>query len=156
MLFTGHSFCRLDNKNRLVIPGRIRDLVNVQEQGSGWFLVPGYDNTITVYTPKVFEELANNERVEMFRLSNVRNYTRLHFALSHHVEMDRLGRVLIPEWLLQRTSIGADLAVLGVKNHLEIWSRKTWEKFVDENFGEYDEMARSAYETEQGGGKPSS
>jgi MraZ protein len=149
VIFTGEYFYHLDTKNRLVVPGKIRDRVNAQTEGVGWYLVPGFDGTISVYTPVAFEQLAGREQAELFRLKDVRNYGRLHFALSAHVEMDRLGRILVPEVMLRRTGIGKDVAIVGVRDHLEIWDQGKWEAFVEANFSAYDEMARSAYEAEQ-------
>lgn len=148
VIFTGEFYYHLDAKNRLVIPGRIRDRVNVMEEGEGWYLVPGYDGTISLYTPATFERLAGEHKAELFRLKNVRDYDRLHFALSARVEMDRLGRVLVPEVMLRRSGIGKDLAIVGVGDHVEICDQGRWDKFVAENFAAHDELARKAYQAE--------
>ena len=147
LLFTGEYCYHLDAKNRLVIPGRIRDLVDVQKEGEGWYLVPGFDGTISLYTPATFESLAGRQKAELFHLKNVRDYDRLHFALSAHAQADRLGRILVPETMLRRVGIGADVAIVGVRDHVEIWDRARWEKFVEGSFGTYDNLAREAYET---------
>mgnify|MGYP001241439942 FL=1 len=148
MLLTGEYYSRLDAKNRLVIPSKVREQIDVQVEGSGWFLVPGFDGTISLYTPATFEKLAGREKAELFRLEDVRAYDRLHFALSAHAEMDRLGRVLVPETTLRRAGIGKDVVVIGVRDHLEVWDAAKWEAFVAAKLGQYDEMARKAYETE--------
>lgn len=149
MLLTGETISRLDAKNRLVIPSKTRDQINVQLEGSGWYMVPGFDGTISLYTPTAFERLASGDKAELFRLKSIRDYDRLHFPLSAHAEMDRLGRILIPETMLKRTGIGKDVAVVGVKDHLEIWQAEKWAAFVDENFAAHDDLAREAYEAEQ-------
>jgi MraZ protein len=155
LLFSGEFYYHLDAKNRLVIPGRIRDRVNLQQEGEGWYLVPGFDGTISLYTQATFEGLAARRKAELFRLKNVRDYDRLHFALSAHAEMDRMGRILIPEIMLRRTGIGKDVAIVGVRDHMEVWDRAKWEAFVSANFAEYDRLATSAYESEQEDGRKS-
>ena len=147
MLFNGEYYYHLDAKNRLVIPGRIRDLVDVTKEGAGWYLVPGYEGTISLYTPKSFEGLAGGQRAELFRIKDIRDYDRLHFALSAYVEMDRLGRILIPEVMLKRSGIGRDVAILGVRDHVELWDKPRWETFLEEKLASYDEMARKALES---------
>ena len=149
MLFTGEFSYHLDAKNRLVVPGKIRDAINVQTEGSGWYLVPGHDGTISLYTPATFEQLAARHKVELFRLKDIRSYDRLQFALSAHVEMDRLGRILIPEVTLRRTGIGKDVTIVGVRDHLEVWDRAKWETFVGQNFSAYDKLAENALKVEQ-------
>ena len=149
MLFTGEYSYHLDAKNRLVVPGKIRDAIDVQVEGSGWYLVPGFDGAISLFTPATFERLADRAKAELFRLKDIRNYDRLHFGLSAHVEMDRLGRILIPETMLRRAGIGKDCAIIGVRDHLEVWSKDRWETFLGQNFGQYDDMATKAYETER-------
>jgi len=148
VIFTGEFYYHLDAKNRLVIPGRIRDRVNVMEEGEGWYLVPGYDGSISLYTPATFERLAGERKAELFRLKNVRDYDRLHFALSARVEMDRLGRVLVPEIMLRRSGIGKDVAIVGVGDHVEVSDRKRWDAFVADNFAAHDELAQKAYQAE--------
>ena len=149
VIFTGEYSYRLDAKNRLVIPAQIRDGVNVQQEGQGWYLVPGFSGTISLYTPTTFERLAGEQQAELFRLKNIRDYERLHFALSAHVETDRLGRVLIPDVMLRRTQIGNEVCIIGVRDHLEVWDQVRWNQFVSENFAAHDEMAVSAYETKR-------
>ena len=156
MLFTGEYYYHLDAKNRLVIPGKVRDRVDVTVEGQGWYLVPGFDGTLSLYTPSAFELLAGREQAELFRLKNIRDYDRLHFALSAHVETDRLGRVLIPEQMLRRSGISKDVAIIGVRDHLEVWDRAKWEEFVGSNFGAYDEMAREAFDAARKEGRKSS
>ncbi|NIA22145.1 MAG: hypothetical protein GWP05_09335 [Anaerolineaceae bacterium] len=153
MLFTGEHYYHLDAKNRLVIPGKIRDRIDVTVDGQGWYLVPGFDGTLSLYTPATFELLAGQQQAELFRLKNIRDYDRLHFALSAHVETDRLGRILVPEPMLRRSGIGKDVAIIGVRDHLEIWDQARWEQFVGGNFGAYDEMARDAFDTAQQEGR---
>jgi MraZ protein len=153
LIFTGEYSYHLDAKNRMVIPGRVRDAVNIQAEGAGWYLVPGFDGTLSLYTPATFERLAEHEKAELFRLKDIRDYGRLHFALSAHVETDRLGRILIPEIMLRRTGIGKDVAIVGVKDHLEVWDRAKWEAFVGHSFAAYDELAKQAYDAERNDGR---
>lgn len=149
MIFTGEYSYRLDAKNRLIIPAQIRDAVDIQQEGQGWYLVPGFSGTISLYTPVTFERLAGEHQAELFRLKNVRDYERLHFALSARVEADRMGRVLIPEVMLRRTQIGNEVCIIGVRDHLEIWDQKRWDQFVADSFAAHDELAVSAYETKR-------
>lgn len=155
MLFTGEYSYHLDSKNRLVVPRKIRDRVlhEVREQGLGWYLVPGFDGTISLYTPATFERLASDQQAEMFRLRDIRNYDRLHFGLSSHAEMDGTGRIRIPDVMLRRAGIGKDVAIVGVGDHLEIWDQGRWDAYVGQNFAAYDDMAERAFRTrrEQGG-----
>ena len=148
MLLTGEYSSRLDAKNRLVIPSKVRDRIDVQVEGAGWYIVPGFDGTISLYTPSTFERLANRDKAELFRLDDVRAFDRLHFPLSSHAEMDRLGRILVPEVTLRRTGIGKDVVIVGVRDHLEVWAAEKWEAFLSAKFSQHDELARKAYDTE--------
>ncbi len=149
MIFTGEFSYRLDAKNRLVIPAQVRDGVDIQQEGQGWYLVPGFSGTISLYTPAMFERLAGEQQAELFRLKNIRDYERLHFALSARVDMDRLGRILIPDVMLRRARIGKEVSIIGVRDHLEIWDQARWDEFVNGSFAAHDDMALSAYETKR-------
>ena len=63
---------------------------------------------------------------------NTRKLRRLFFANAVEVEMDRLGRVLIPQFLRNIAGLEKDAVIVGVGELIEIWSPTTWQRQLDD------------------------
>ncbi len=84
----------------------------------------------------------------------VRDYKRLRYGLAEHLDVDRLGRVLIPEKLLGRGGVKKDVAIVGCQDHIEIWDRSRWEVFVNGRLPEHDKLAVEAMELAESAAAP--
>jgi MraZ protein len=148
-LLTGEYFHAIDAKFRLTVPAKFRDSIDPAEQGSGFYAVPGFDGVLFLYTPKTFRETSPQLENDLLAVPEVRNFRRLHYGLTEYVEVDRLGRVLIPEKTLRRCGIEKDVAIVGVRDHVEVWDRAKWEAFVAAQFARHDELAQQAMKAER-------
>lgn len=151
VIFTGEFFHAFDTKNRLTIPSKMRETVNTSVEGFGFYVVPGFDGVLSLYTPRTYTELAGESSPRFFAVRDVRNWRRLQFGLTVHAEVDQLGRILIPARTLERAKIGRSVTIVGVQDHIEIWNRQCWEAFVKENLAGQERLAESAFEKEHGG-----
>jgi division/cell wall cluster transcriptional repressor MraZ len=70
------------------------------------------------------------------------------------VEIDRQGRLRVPPELARLASLGGDVVLLGVGDHLELWDRRTWESYLDEKQPRYDEIAESAFQAKTPAAEP--
>jgi MraZ protein len=48
------------------------------------------------------------------------------FGRAAEVELDSIGRILIPEFLKERIGLKNSAAIVGVKDRVEVWNDKTW------------------------------
>lgn len=151
----GEYFHAVDAKSRLTIPAKLREAVNTQEQGFGFLAFIDFDGVLCLYTPRVYQKLAPLLMDTRLRASQqVRDYKRLRYGLAEHLDVDRLGRALIPEKLLGRGGIKKDVAVIGCQDHIEIWDRSRWEVFVNGRLPEHDKLAVEAMELAEGAAAP--
>lgn len=141
VFLTGEYFHAIDSKSRLTIPARLREAINPAEQGYGFMAVRGFDGVLYLYTPNTFRQIAPQFDTKAQTRREVRDYQRLTYALAEYVEVDRLGRVLIPENTLRRCGLSREVAILGCQDHIEVWDRGRWEKFVEEQMARQDELA---------------
>lgn len=114
-----HSF---DNKGRLTIPVRFRELLAVE----GAFVTQGFDLNLMVLTPEKFETLST--RIQEMRMTepNARLLKRMIFSSAERVEADKAGRILIPEFLRQYAGLQNLAVVVGAGDYFEIWSPDAW------------------------------
>ena len=48
---------------------------------------------------------------------------------AHEVEVDKLGRILIPEHLKEAAGLSKKVVLAGVFNRVELWSEEAWEEY---------------------------
>jgi MraZ protein len=143
MLLTGTFTRSIDEKLRVAIPRRLRDALACAG-GGVLFLAPGTDESLVLYTEEAFAQLADRLAQVPPTRQDVRAFTRLFYARAQRVEVDRQGRVRIPPELAQLARLGKDVVLLGVQDHLELWSAERWQSYLAEKEPHYDEVAETA------------
>lgn len=141
---TGRYFHAIDAKSRLTIPARLRDAINPREEGYGFVAISKFDKVLYLYTPRTYEEIAPEFDASSQTNPDVRNYQRVTYGLAEDLEMDRMGRVLIPEHLVKECGFSKNVVVVGVRDHIEVWPDERWEAFVKKQRARRDELAKQA------------
>jgi MraZ protein len=131
-MFLGEYRHSIDNKYRLTVPVRFRELLS-----EGAFITRGFDRNLMVLTPKAFEALTENILRKSITDPLNRALRRLIIGSSSQVVIDKVGRILIPNFLCQTTGITSEkeVVLIGQGNYFEIWSSDEWsiqQKSLDE------------------------
>ncbi len=137
MLLTGTHPRTLDDKKRLVLPKRIREQVGDVTQ---LFVTPGPDQSLWIYTKDELERLSANLDQTPATDVEARVFRRLFFAQMEAVEIDRTGRILVPERLVQFAGLEHEVVLLGVRDHLELWDSQRWAAFLAQNGPQFDKL----------------
>jgi MraZ protein len=143
MALTGTWPRSLDDKGRLAVPKRVRDELG-GETLTEIFIAPWTDKSLALFTPSAFESLA--ERFKSSSKTDVRNYMRLFYARADRGDLDKQGRVRIPDRLREFAELDQKVVLLGVSDHLEVWDATRWEEYVAKLNPQFDEIAEQAYE----------
>jgi MraZ protein len=122
-MFIGQYSHTLDDKNRLALPARFR-----ADLERGVAMTAGTGKHLMAYPLAEFEKLA--EKVDGLQLigQEAETLRRLVFVNAAIGEMDKQGRVLVPEHLRAHAEIQREAVVVGVGKFIEIWSPANWEK----------------------------
>jgi len=126
LLFTGTYEHAIDAKQRLAIPSDIRDRLNPERDGQGFYAVLTEGPTLCLYTERGFERRAEELEDSDLPPEQVLEYERFFFANARRVELDKQGRIRLPEQLLKRTDLQRDVVLIGVKDHLELHDRESY------------------------------
>jgi len=122
-MFLGEYRHSIDNKDRLTVPARYRELMD-----EGAYILRGFDRNLMVYTTKAFESITN--RLNQMSVTDplARSLRRLIIGSASRVEIDKAGRILIPDFLCQKAGISydKDAVLVGQGNYFEIWSSDEW------------------------------
>lgn len=145
MLLTGTHPRTLDDKNRLTLPKRIREQVG---EASELFVTPGADQSLWIYTKDELERLSAKLDQTPATDAEGRVFRRLFFAQMEEVELDRTGRILIPDRLVQFARLEHEVVLLGIRDHLELWDAQRYQAYYEKHSPEFDKVAEQAFRTD--------
>jgi MraZ protein len=114
----------IDPKKRLSIPSKLR-----KEIGAKAILTRGLDNCLFLFPLQEWQQLAEKLGNLPFGQQDTRAFVRLMLSGAVEVELDQLGRILIPDYLRDYALLSKDAVVAGLFNRLEIWDKNRWEEY---------------------------
>jgi MraZ protein len=126
-MFLGQFQHNLDDKGRLMIPARYRDLL-----AAGAYITQGFDKCLMVMTDAYFNEVY--ERINSMNMadSTARMLRRLILSNAYPVEVDKVGRILVPQNLRAFLGIeNGELTVAGQGEYFEVWIPAEWKTQMD-------------------------
>lgn len=119
----------IDDKNRLSLPAKFR-----KEMGKKVVLTPGLDSCLFIFTmnewEKISERLSGSDG-SILQADN-RGFNRYLLGGAVEVEIDAAGRMLLPDHLRRRASLGTKVVFIGVKNRAELWDEGRWNTYQKE------------------------
>ena len=142
MLLTGTYPRTLDDKKRLTLPKKLRDSLG---NPVSLFITPGPDQSLWLYTEADLERLAAKLDQPPATDAEARIFRRLYFAQTESVELERTGRILVPDRLMQFAVLQQEVVLLGVRDHLELWDAVRWQAYLNQHSGSLDSTAESAF-----------
>ncbi|MEK7084988.1 MAG: division/cell wall cluster transcriptional repressor MraZ [Patescibacteria group bacterium] len=135
-MFIGEYVHSLDTKRRLAIPAKFRG-----ELGKRAVLTRGPDRCLALYPMVEWEKVASKIAELPTGQKDARSFARFFLAGASEVEVDSLGRILVPDFLKDHAELGEEVVVTGVFRRLEVWNKERWENYKKEIEGEADSLA---------------
>ena len=123
--FKGTYEHTVDQKGRLSIPMRIRDILN-KEYGGGELYLTILEDCIEVYPLQEWNKKEEKLRLLPSRNREVLMFLRAQYSRACDCSMDRSGRILIPPLMRKKCEINSRVAIVGVMDHFEIWPLEKW------------------------------
>ncbi len=135
-MLIGEYIHTLDEKKRVSLPIKFR-----KEIGKNIIVTAGLDNCLWLFTEaqwkKISEKLSENSTLS----ADTRSFNRYMFGSAHEVEVDTIGRILLPETLVSRANLKSKLAIVGVQDKVEIWNDEEWKKYKEGVDKKADQLA---------------
>ena len=134
-MFLGQFEHTIDEKGRMTIPARFRELLE-----GGAYVTQGFDSNLIVLPTGAFQQIY--QRVNQLSMTDptTRQLKRLIFSYATRLEFDKAGRILLPQFLRETASLDGAAVVVGVGDYFEIWSVQHW---ADQNDNLRDADANS-------------
>ncbi len=130
-MFMGEYNHTIDEKGRMIIPSKFRDAL-----GASFVITRGMDGCIYAYPDEEWEKFEEKlSSLPQTVNKDARKFARYFLSGAAMVELDKQGRILIPQNLREHADLKKDVVVAGVLGRVEIWSRERWIAY-----NEYDDV----------------
>lgn len=133
-MFMGEYSHSIDEKGRLIVPSKFRELL-----GDKFVLTKGLDGCLSIYTMDEWENFEKKLQTLPLNNKNARKFARFFVAGAALCEVDRQGRILVPQTLREFAGLEKEVIFTGVLNRIEVWSKAMWEE--NNNYDDMDAIA---------------
>ncbi|OPJ63244.1 division/cell wall cluster transcriptional repressor MraZ [Clostridium oryzae] len=139
-MFIGEYQHAIDTKNRMIIPSKFRE-----QLGSTFVVTKGLDGCLYVYPMEEWKVLEEKLKKLPLTSKDARAFVRFFFSGANEIEVDKQGRALIPQNLLEYAQIKKEIVSIGVSTRIEIWSKSRWDEYNSSNI-DFDGIAEKMSE----------
>lgn len=123
-LFRSSSYHSIDTKGRIIIPPRFRDVIKTE--GQTGVVISCLDNALYAYT---FNEWRSIEKKILANKSrHMVKFKRVFIGNACECICDKQDRIRIPQNLRESAGLEKEIALVGLLDHFEIWSKENWIK----------------------------
>ncbi len=133
----------IDDKNRLSLPAKFR-----RETGKKVIITSGLDSCLFIFTVNSWEEITKrlSSSDSSMLSADTRAFNRYLLGGAVEIEVDSLGRMLIPEFLVTRAKLGKNVVIVGVRERAEIWDEARWDAYRGEVEGKANALSEKLAE----------
>ena len=117
---------KMDNKGRVIIPAKFRD-----ELGDKFVATRGLDNCLFIYPMNEWSVLEKKLSSLPITSRNARTFTRFFFSGATECELDKQGRMSIPNNLRDFAALQKDIVIIGLSSRIELWAKENWDDYLD-------------------------
>ncbi|HEX2925191.1 MAG TPA: division/cell wall cluster transcriptional repressor MraZ [Ruminiclostridium sp.] len=135
-MFYGEYQHTVDPKGRAIVPSKFRDGL-----GEKFILTKGLDGCLFAYSLDEWTSLENKLKALPFTDKDVRAFIRFFFSGATECEVDKQGRILIPQNLREYAALEKDIYIIGVSSRVEIWNKAAWEGYNGDDNISADKIA---------------
>ena len=138
-MFVGKFNNSIDSKSRLIVPAKFRE-----ELGGRCVVAKSLDECLTIYPVDEWRKLA--DKLDELPRSNprTRKVKRHYFSSAAECDVDKQGRLTIPQELKDYSGIDKDLVTIGNNRTIEVWSKEFWDAELDPETGELISASEAA------------
>jgi MraZ protein len=123
-MLIGEFIHNIDAKKRLAVPAKFR-----RELGERAVLTRGLDNCLFLFPLKEWQIFAEKLSKLPVGQQNSRSFIRIMLAGATDVELDGLGRILIPDYLKNYAGLKKKVVIAGLFTRCEIWDEENWREY---------------------------
>src|SRR3989338_6034626 len=129
----------MDAKGRMAIPTKVRDALSSFSEGR--ILMTGHTEERCLLVSPESQCLEILPKIEALPSFNkvARRAQRLLIGYATPLEMDNIGRILVPPTLREYAGLDKQVMLIGQGKKMELWSEERWQHWLDDA-GDDEEM----------------
>jgi len=137
-MFMGEYQHNIDVKGRMIVPAKFREGL-----GESFVLTRGLDKCLFAYPMEEWKILEEKLKKLPLTKRDARSFTRFFFSGAVECEVDKQGRINIPQTLRNYSKLEKECVVIGVSSRIEVWSKEIWEDYFTESEESFAEIAEN-------------
>jgi len=137
-MFMGEFQHNIDTKGRIIVPSKFRDGL-----GERFVVTRGLDKCLFAYPMDEWKLLEEKLKKLPLTKKDARAFTRFFFSGAVECDVDKQGRINIPQTLRKYALLEKECVVIGVSNRIEFWSSDNWEDYVTDSEESFAEIAEN-------------
>lgn len=137
-MFMGEYQHNIDAKGRMIVPAKFREGL-----GECFVLTRGLDKCLFAYPMEEWKILEEKLKKLPLTKKDARSFTRFFFSGAVECEVDKQGRINIPQTLRNYSKIEKECVVIGVSGRVEVWAKEIWEDYFTESEESFAEIAEN-------------
>ncbi len=135
-MFIGEYNHTLDAKKRLALPSKFRKVL-----GGKVVITKGLEGCLSVYTEKEWRTMSEKLGKLPISHAEARGFARMMLAGAMLVNIDSLGRILIPDYLKDYAGLKKNIMICGLLNRLELWDENKWNGYKNNAEKKFEDFA---------------
>ena len=135
-MFMGEYNHSVDAKGRMIVPSKFRE-----QLGNEFVVTKGLDGCLFAYSHEEWQRIEDSLREKPLTSKDARKFMRFFFAGAANCELDKQGRILVPQTLREFAGLEKDVVLTGNLNRIEVWSKEKWSENC--NYDDMDSIAES-------------
>ena len=136
-MFFGEIRHSVDSKGRLVMPAKFREGIL-----DGYVMTKGLDQCIFLFPMDEWRRMEEKLKSLPLTHKDARAFVRYFFSGACDGELDKQGRVRIPQNLMDYAQLDTTTVIIGVGTRMEIWSENLWDAYSEDDALSYDQIAQ--------------
>ena len=143
-LLTGEYRNTLDEKGRILFPTRLRNELFAESDKNVLIVTQAFDHCLWLYTLEEWKNISSKimETASPFNQKD-RIVLRHFIAPAQEVELDKSGRLSIPQSLREYAHLSKDCVILGINKYMELWDAQAYADYLGANADSLEDAAEA-------------
>ena len=143
-LLTGEYRNTLDEKGRILFPTRLRNELFAETDKNVLIITQAFDHCLWLYTLDEWKNISSKimETASPFNQKD-RIVLRHFIAPAQEVELDKSGRLSIPQSLREYAHLSKDCVILGINKYMELWDAQAYADYLGANADSLEDAAEA-------------
>ncbi|MBI5417214.1 division/cell wall cluster transcriptional repressor MraZ [Candidatus Poribacteria bacterium] len=139
-MFTGEYHYAIDEKGRISIPAKFRQILEEKNEKK-LVVTRGMDRCLFVLPG--YEWQSWEAKIKSFPVTQAlaRSFVRVMLSGAFETQLNKQGRILIPQTLRSYAEISKDTVIIGISSRMEIWDKTRWQTYMENAEKNLEEMS---------------